>query len=341
MSWIGLMLVMVGGVLAGGGGAPLKLMRRFRFEHWQFTGSLFGMVLLPWVGTFLFCPNALGALASVDGSLLLRANAFSLAWGIANVLCGLCLVRIGFSLSIGLLTGIGLPIGVLVPMILRGSGTFAEAPSLASKAGAVILGGVAVMLVAVVLMTRAGFARDASQKEAINDRGRFAIGLIMAIIAGFLQVGLSFAFVYSQGPISDALIAHRASSTVANLGVWAVTLPGGALVNILYPAWLMHRSKSWRTLLAEPHDLGWSLSMGLFFCLFVLAMGAGMQRMGPMGASVGFGVYQSLQLMASQTVGFVSGEWRGVERRPRMQMACSLGLLMMSVVILSIGKGIC
>jgi len=75
------------------------------------------------------------------------------------------------------------------------------------------------------------------------------------------------------------------------------------------------------------------LVVGLFFCLFVLAIGAGMQRMGPLGASVGFGVYQSLQLMASQTVGFASGEWRGVAQRPRMQMACSLALLMASVVL--------
>jgi hypothetical protein len=336
MFWLGLLLVMLAGALAGGGGAPLKLMRRFRYEHWAFASSLCGMVLLPWAATLVLCPDALGAYGSLPPGLLWRANLFSLAWGIANVLCGLCLVRIGFSLSIGLLTGIGLPIGVLVPMILRGSGRFAESPSLFSTAGAIILVGVAVMLGGVALMTRAGFGRDAGRPP--REGGSFAVGLLMAVTAGFLQVGLSFAFVYCQGPIAAALAERGASEAAADLGVWAVTLPGGALVNLAYPAWLLSRGRGWGELRREPRDMGWSLLMGLLFFLFVLSMGAGMRRMGPLGASAGFGIYQGLQLLASQAVGFASGEWRGVTARPRLQMVSALALLLMAVVILSVGK---
>lgn len=117
----------IAGALAGGYAAPIKLMHHYKFEHWAFLATLFGQIILPWLLTLLTCPEALSALASIDPATLLKANLFSFAWGVANVLCGLCLIRIGFSLTIGLLTGIGLPIGVMLPMVFRGSGAFADA----------------------------------------------------------------------------------------------------------------------------------------------------------------------------------------------------------------------
>jgi L-rhamnose-H+ transport protein len=307
--WGGLGLVVLAGIFSGGGGAPIKLMRRFRYEHWAFSSQLLGLVLLPWAATLLLCPNAVEALAGVEPRLIVTANLCSLAWGVANVLCCLCLVRIGFSLTIGLLTGIGLPIGVLTPMVLKGSGRFGSAPALGSPGGLLVLAGVAVMLVAVALITRAGFGRDAALRRQGRSGSGFAAGLAMAAVAGLLQAGLSFAFVYSQGPIVAALTERGAAPAAANLGVWAATLPGGALVNLAYCAWLLVRNRSWGELTRSPRELGMSLAMGVFFFCFVASMGQGMRALGASGASVGFGVYQALQLSSSQAVGFVGGEW--------------------------------
>lgn len=38
-------------------------------------------------------------------------NLSSLGWGVASVLCGLCLVRVGFALTGGILLGLGTAIG--------------------------------------------------------------------------------------------------------------------------------------------------------------------------------------------------------------------------------------
>ena len=336
----GFVMVLLGGVLAGGCAAPIKLMRRYRFEHWAFVSALTGQVLLPWMVTLTVCPGAASALRSVDSAVLLKANLFSMAWGVANVLCGLCLVRIGFSLSIGLLTGIGLPIGVLLPMVFRGTGQFADAPGLATPSGLLILAGVGVMVVAVVLTAKAGFGRDASGQGERTQGGRFRTGLLMASVAGLLQVGLSFAFVYSQGPISDALAAHGASTLFAGLGVWAVTLPGGALVNLVYPAWLLTRNRSWSVLLSSPRELTLSVTIGIAFFLFFMTMGTGMRWLGALGASVGFGISQAAQILASQAIGFLSGEWRGVEGQPRRQMVRAIVLLLIAVAVMAAGRAI-
>lgn len=329
-------------MLAGTGAGPIKIMRHYRYEHWALPSLTVGMVILPWTATLVLCPDALGALASVDPGILLKANAFSAAWGVANLLSCLCLLRIGFSLTAGLMTGIGLPIGVLTPMVFRGTGLFNDAPGLGSPAGHLILAGVAVMVAAVVLVTLAGFGREAARAamrtSPSSGDGGFRTGLVMAVIVGFLQAGLSFAFVYSQGPITDALRASGAGPGAAGIGVWAATLPGGALVNLGYPLYLISRDRSWGVFGARWFEGALTVAMGVSFFCFVAALGQGMRLLGPLGASIGFGVQQASQISAAQAFGFVTGEWRGVSGRPRSQMLVALILLLVAVAVMSAGR---
>jgi len=334
----GLLLVMLAGTLASSCSAPIKLMRRFGYEHWALVSSLSGMVLLPWL--ILGCSAEVGkVVAAIPAAVLLKANLFSFAWGIANVLAMLCLVRIGFCLSIGILIGIGLPVGVLVPVFLRGSGAFAQAPSLFSSSGWFILAGVLVMLGAVVLITLAGFGRDRARATAGPGGAGFAVGLAMAATAGILQVGLSFAFVYSQGPINAALTAHGVGALGSAAGIWALTLPGGALVNLVYPLWRLGCNRSWAVFFAAPEEIVFSVAMGVMFMAFVILLGIGMRTMGALGASVGFGVYQAMQVAGSQAIGWLGGEWRDVPAAPKRLMVLALLLLLLAVGCFSIGKG--
>ena len=345
MVMLGFFMALFAGACAGGAATPIKLMRHFKYEHWSFIAAMTGMVVLPWLVMLLFCPDVFTALGTVTGSTLLKANLLSMSWGIANVLCGLCLVRIGFSLTVGLLTGVGLPIGVLLPMVFRGSGQFADAPGLFTRSGLVIGLGVAVMMVAVVLISQAGFGRDAQQKNAVTtgakvEPGRFRTGLVMAVIAGFLQVGLSFAFVYTQAPINEALRSHGAGVTAAGVGIWAVTMPGGALINLGFAAFLMIRNRSWPVLTSAPKEILLSLLIGIIFLTFLVSMGTSMRWLGVLGASVGFAVYQMAQICTSQAVGFISGEWHGITGKPRAQMLRAIAMLIIAVVIIASGRSV-
>jgi len=326
-SSIGILLLVVAGLSAGMGSTPIKFMRQYRYEHWALVSALLGMVVLPWMCAFALCPDLFQGLSRVPFPVYLKANLCSLAWGVANVLCGLCLVRIGFSLTTGILTGVGLPVGILLPMIWKGSGQFSEAPSFFSPTGMALLGITALLVVSVVLMTYAGYLRE--QKPEGN-RG-IVKGLFMATSAGVLQVGLSFAFIYSQGPLMDSLKAGGASESGAMTAVWAVTLPGGAFVNIVFPLLLLWRNKNFGTLSFQ-RDFLLSLTMGLPFLLLVLCMGNGMRMLGPLGASLGFGLYQGVQILSSQGVGVIFGEWRGSPRVPRFLMALGILLTLLGVV---------
>lgn len=332
----GLLLVMVAGAIAGAMAWPVKLLRSFAMEHWSFVAWLFGLVVLPWLTLFIVFPGAGLAISELPLRPLLIANVWSVAWGIANVLFSICLMRIGFGLSTGLLTGIGLPLGILVPMVFQGSGGFAQAPSLLSQVGQIMIGGTALMVVAVILVAWAGFAREASRKNA--ESSGFLTGMVMAALAGILQVGLSFSFIYSQGPITSAFLAHGASPLTANLGVWALALPGGALVNVGYAVWRMTRLGTWGRLLQSPRDLALSALIGVNFLVFLLCYGLGCQWLGAIGAALGFGVYQAMMIVSAQTVGILGGEWRNTGSRPRWLMAGGVLLLLAAVALMTWGQ---
>ena len=334
----GALVVAIAGIIMGSGAWPMKLMRNYQFEHWWFIGMLSGLVIAPWAVTLAFCPDAIAAYRSVDPAVLVKSNLFALGWGVANVLCGLCFVRIGFALTNALMTGIGVSIGVILPMVVKGSGLFKDAPDIGSSAGTVVLAGVAVMLVGVVLVSLAGFGRDRQLRKLENTSGSFVAGLIMTILAGFLSCGISFAFVYSQAPIKEAMKAHGAGEIPSIFAVWAVGLLGGALVNIAYPVYLMFRNKSWGVLTSSWAELLLALIIGINSCISTAAMGAGMLLLGALGASIGFGIQQAFQMTGGQAVGFISGEWRGVTGTPRTQMYAAIAVLIIAAVIMAYGN---
>lgn len=331
----GIVVAGLGGASAGALGWPMKLMRKYRFEQCWFTGMVFGLFFLPWAVTLIFCPHALEAYRSLDAGILIKSNLFSLAWGIGNVLLGVSLVRIGASLSFAILSGVGIPLGVIVPMIFKGSGKFKEAADLDSPAGFAILGATALMLVGVVLVALAGFGRDKMLERKAERSGGFLGGLIMCVLSGFCSVGPSFAFLYSQGPIRSAMLDRGAGEWPAAISVWAMGMLLGALVNVVYPAILMTKNRSWRVIGESPKEAGLSLIVGLNLFLAFSLWFSGMLLLGAMGGSVGFGIYFVLQILGAQGLGLISGEWRGVRGTPVKQMGAAVTILVLAAAIMA------
>jgi len=331
----GVLVAALGGSFAGALGWPMKLMKRYTFPHVWFPAMLMGLIIFPWVITLLFCPNAIEGIATVDKSIILKSNIFSLAWGIGNILLGLSLLRIGASLSFAILSGIGIPLGVIVPMIFKGSGMFQQAPDIDSPAGTIIIIATFLMLIAVFFVAVAGYGRDKMLTDKTRRSGSFTGGLIMCIISGICSVGPSFAFVYSQDPIREAMISRGASEWPASIAVYAVGMLFGSLVNVIYPAVVMSREKSWAVLGSSSKEFGLSLIVGLNLFLAFALWYSGMLLLGPAGASVGFGIYFALQILAAQVLGRISGEWKGVKGRPVLFMLIAVVILIVASVLMA------
>ena len=339
---IGVVLVVISGFAISGSAWAIKRMRGFRYEQWGFVAMFSGLLLTPWVVTLLFCPDALGAYRSVGLRVLVMSNLFSLSWGIANVLYMMCLERIGLSLTNGILSGIGASVGVVVPMIFKASGTFQDAPGLGSAAGLTVLLGVAVMLIGVVLASLSGIGRERLQtgEKGAQRANSFLVSLIMIVSAGVLSTGISFSFIYSQGPIVEAMKQRGAGDMAANVAVWAAGLAAGAALNVIYPAWLMFRRRSFGVLCEHARDIPLAIIFGVIFFAGFPIMGKGMLLLGALGASVGFGLQQASLLLGGQIVGFLSGEWKWVSGAPLAQIRWAIVLLVCAAAIMSVGNAL-
>jgi hypothetical protein len=404
--FLGVLVVAAAGLCMGSCVWPMKLMHKFQFEHWWFLAMLTGLVIVPWTITLAAFPNVFAAYRDVPISVLITSNLFAVSWGIANVLFGLCVVRIGVALSGAILTGLGASVAVTVPLIFKGSGLFQGAPGVTSPAGLTVLAGVGVMLIGVILASLAGFGRDRELKKLQQASGKFLVGLIMTIVAGVTSAGIMLAFVYGQGPIvarvsvlqsgkpvkitvidypkltndytispagtitlpdigpievrgmtakaaadkiagilhlsrqpeADARVRVETQDILAVFAVWAIGLLGGTAVNLGYPLYLMAKNRSWGVLFASGKEFALAVIIGVQFFVAIALAGKGMLLLGALGASVGAGIQQAMQMAGGQGLGFLSGEWRGVYGKPRCQMYLAIIALIIATIVMAYGN---
>jgi len=160
----------------------------------------------------------------------------------------------------------------------------------------------------------------------------------MVVTAGVLSAGWGFAFAFSQAPIITAMQQQGASHVAASIAVWALALSGAALVNTLYPLWLLVRNGSWSVLWSCPVEFLLALVYGLLFFVPSVLLGQGMLLLGPLGASIGFGLVQGTIILGGQVLGFLSGEWRGVSGAPRWTIYAAIAVLIVAMAILALAN---
>ena len=343
-TFIGIILVVIAGIGTGAGIWPMKRMKQLQFEHFWFIAMLLGLFILPWTIVLLRVPDPFGAYSQVGWPTLLKANFFALLWGVANVLSGLCMVRIGVALTNAILSGLGITVGALLPMIMKGTGLFANAPDLMSRGGFVLMVGLAVILTGVIISSKAGFGREKALSGSTptspyqGRQGRFVTGLVMVVIAGITSAGSGLCFVYSQAPIKDAMLAQGVDTMTADISVWAAALMSGAMVNIIYPAYIMTKKKNWGELLKHPREIILSIIIGVQLIAAFTLLGRGMLLLGVFGASVGFAIQQTMQIMGGQALGFFSGEWKNVYGKPRRLMYIAIVILAVAVFIIALSN---
>jgi L-rhamnose-H+ transport protein len=336
---VGLIFVIMAGLGTGTVAWPFKKIKGIHFEQYLFIYILTGLVIIPWIVVLLDAPNLLLIIKNVGLKPLLLSNLLSIIWGTANVLYLICVIKIGAAVTGAILSALGMSVGVTLPMILKGSGLFKNAPDLLSSTGVIIIIALLIIIIGLILVSVAGFEREKYLKikndknTVVRTSGRFITGLVLAILAGIFSAGLSLAFVYSQGPVIESVKLQGGNEITANFTVWALGIMGGALVNILYAAYMMTRKKTWQLLFIRKEELLYGPLVGLQFIVSIIILGKGMLLLGALGASIGFGIQQSLQVIGNQLVGFIGGEWKGINGKPRNLMYLGLTIILLAVCV--------
>ncbi|MGA8216856.1 MAG: L-rhamnose/proton symporter RhaT [Candidatus Sulfotelmatobacter sp.] len=339
---IGLLFVLISGTMVGCAMAPIRFMRSYRFENYWALYNLVATVLIPWGLAFATIPNLLGVYRQLPLHTLLVPALFAFSWGIASTLAGMCISRIGLSLTYALISGVGASAGALVPLL------YFSPRTLGTNAGRWVLLGVAIIILGVTIVAQAGREKEGREKVAAAAnlgqglsksamQGSFSAGLAMAILAGILSAGLNFSFAFGQD-ISGA-VGPNVSKLNATYAVWAIAMLGGMIPTLGYALVLCAKNRSWKRFAMTPlRDAPLSITMGVLFMGSVAFYGVGTVKLGLLGTSVGWAIMQVAQIATGNVAGFLLGEWKIAGIHAIRRMFVGLAILTVASVALAYGN---
>lgn len=329
--WLGLLLTMAAGLLSGNCMLPLKFARRWPFEATWLVFSVVSLIVIPWALAWALVDRLGAVYAALPRSGFTAPLIFGAGWGIAQVLFGLSIARLGMALGYAIIVGLGALLGTLVPLFVK------NREVIGTGRGALILAGVAVMAVGIIISARAGKAREGSV-SARGDSGSYAAAIGLAVLCGLMAPMLNYAFAFGQS-IADEAVRQGATRQAAGYAVWPVALLGGFVPNAAYALWLLSRNRTWKTFAGTWRpDVWFGCLMGVLWMSAFAIYGVSSVYLGVLGTSIGWALFQIFMIMTATLSGVLTGEWRSAPRQARQTLWIGLGLLAFATVVIAAGN---
>jgi L-rhamnose-H+ transport protein len=253
-------------------------------------------------------------------------------WGVAQVLFGISVVRLGMSLAFTLIVGLGTIFGTLIPLVSL------HRRDLFSHNSAMLIAGCGIMCLGIMLPGIAGKMRE--HRPAIAHAKRDGVpgidasylgALTIAVVSGVLSSMLNLSLAFGA-PIAQAALDDGTNIATVSFAVWPVALAGGFIPNIAYTAWLLSRNRTWKVLGHGVQDALLSTLMGLLWIGAVAIYGVSTRYLGRLGDSAGWAIYQIAMVLTANIGGVIAGEWNGASRRSLIVLSCGVLVLILATV---------
>jgi L-rhamnose-H+ transport protein len=330
---LGFALILLGGIMEGSYSFPLKLNSKWDWEHTWGAGSLMALLLVPWPLAFWTVPNLAQVYHESSWSAIFWALLFGAGWGFGGVFFGLSIAMVGLSLGYSIIFGIIAINGALTPLLMN------EPGKLVTTGGLWFLAAMFVMLLGIIVCAIAGNLKSKVAKPTSSTqskKGSFGVGLIFCILAGVLSGLVNFAFIYGTE------ITHQARNSGADPlsainAIWALVFTANYLANVGYCVYLIFRNGNAKKLFASGTGSYWlrAIFMGVFWSGGIVVYGVGAYKLGKYGAFVGFPMLLAASLLTGNSVGWISGEWKGASSKSSRTMFAGIGLLLVAMAFLA------
>jgi L-rhamnose-H+ transport protein len=331
--WIGLAMALVAGAMAGNCMLPSKYVHRWSWENMWLVFSLVSLVVLPWALALLTVPHLGELYAGLPARQFLVPFLLGAGWGIAQVLFGLSIARLGLALGYAIIVGLGAMLGTLVPLVLQ------QRSLLGTGRGVSILCGIAVMVLGIVVAGIAGRQREAAtHKPAVAlARSGYGAAVLLAVVCGLMAPMINYSLAFGQD-IANAAMRLGTSPSNAAYAVWPVGLAGGLFPNLAYSIYLLNRNQTWFKFREMRPDVFWSMLMAVLWMGAIAVYGMSAAFLGALGTSVGWALFQIFMIMSANLSGVITHEWSGTPLRVRGLLAMGLGLLAVATVMMALGN---
>jgi L-rhamnose-H+ transport protein len=328
-------IIFVSGALNGSFALPMKYARRWSWENTWLVFALVAFAVLPWLLAAGFVPHLGEAYRQAPGRSLAIPAAFGFMWGIAQCTFGLGIETVGMALAFAVVSGLACLSGSLVPLLVIDPG------ELLRPRGVLLLISIPILLAALVFYGRAGRRREREQSGESSAPSRvgysFTAGLAICIFTGIVGSAWNVGFVFS-GPILRASAAAGAGPLTSTYAVWAVILSAGFVPNLVYCTYLLNRNKTWpRFRQAFPREVMLGVAMAFLWLSGILGYGIGATFAGRYGTSIGFTLFIAAQILASNALGMLTGEWKRTSARTRRILIAAVAVTLVAVIVLNLG----
>jgi L-rhamnose-H+ transport protein len=320
--------------MAGNCMLPSKFVRKWQWENMWLVFTVVSLVLVPASLTLLTVHDPKQLYLSIPARDYVTPFVFGFGWGIAQVLFGLSIARLGMALGYAVIVGLGALLGTMVPIL------FQRIEVLGTGRGALIACGVFVMVAGIAVSGRAGRLRELGDDSGVRSGSHagYMAALLVAVLCGVMAPMLNYSLAFGQAIGAEAI---RQGTPAANsaYAIWPVALLGGLIPNLAYSIYLLSKNRTWDRFAMFFPDFWFAALMGILWMGAMAVYGTSSSYLGALGTSVGWGLFQIFMIMTANLSGVITGEWSSATRRARGQLRFGLGLLAAATVLMALGNG--
>ena len=326
-----LLLVVMAAIMNGAYVLPMKLNKKWQWEHSWFAFSILGVALVPTLIAMATVPQLWSTYSAVSFKILVLMALFGAGWGVALVFTGLALKRLGLALTFAVSLGTSAAVGALTPLATQHS------DRLMTAQGGLILIGVLIILVGVGFCGLAGYRREReTQQDRLAPREGYQQGLLLAFLSGILGSMLNLGLAFG-GSIQRAAQQHGASVAMMSNAVWLPCLYAGSIPGAIYCFYLMKQKKILGALTLAGTWYYWpvSASMGLLWFGSIILYSISTVKLGALGPVIGWPLFLGAIVISSTVLGVATGEWSNTGKTPIKIMILGVSCLVLAIAILS------
>src|SRR5256714_14909426 len=159
----GVLLALVAGVLNGSFAAPTKYATRWKWENLWAIWATVAFFIVPWSLAIMTVPHLFSVYQNASTPTLLSVIAFGAGYGIAAICFGLGVEAIGIALNFAIALGTATAVGSAIPLF------WFHAASVFTHQGYLIEGGIAVIVIGIVLCGIAGRSKERDQARKLSE----------------------------------------------------------------------------------------------------------------------------------------------------------------------------
>jgi L-rhamnose-H+ transport protein len=329
----GIALTMLAGLMSGNCMLPMKFTRSWKWENVWLIFSVVSLVILPWTLAIALVGHLFATYRALSIQQLGVPMLLGAGWGIAQILFGVSVKRLGLGVAYAIIVGLGAVLGTLGPLFV------AQRSAAKEHAVGYIVVGVVVMAVGIFLTAWGGQIRERSvpgTTHTVLHQG-YPAAITLAVLCGFMAPMLNYSFASGQDIAREAIRLGNPAVHAA-YAVWPIGLAGGFVPNIAYSLYLLSKERTWSEFRAIRPDIFWSSLMGALWMGAFALYGVSAIYLGSLGTSVGWGLLQIFMIMTATLSGVWTGEWKHAPRLATSLLGLGLTGLTGATVLLALGS---